>query len=263
MDYSHARHAGNAGDVHKHVALLAVLSELTRSPEPLRYVETHAGDGVYPLASVGEWGAGALKVLEQREGLVGRYAEEVRRQSPGGKLTRVPGSPLLASALLRPLDSMVLCELDAQSASVLRRTLPAAQVREEDGFAALPGLLQGRTVALVDPPYSRKEEWSQAARALIAARRAAPEATLLLWYPVKALTRPRALIAELARGGLRGIALELHWTPLRLQRDRLNGSGLIVSGSGPAAVEAILGAQARLGEALNTHGEWGAVQIGF
>src|SRR5206468_2066056 len=58
MDYAHARHAGNAGDVFKHVALLAVLDELLRDPAPLEYVETHAGDGLYPLGSVGEWSDG-------------------------------------------------------------------------------------------------------------------------------------------------------------------------------------------------------------
>ena len=31
MDYAHARHAGNAGDVFKHVALLAVLEEVKPS----------------------------------------------------------------------------------------------------------------------------------------------------------------------------------------------------------------------------------------
>jgi len=35
MDYAHARHAGNAGDVFKHVALIALLDELLRDPQPL------------------------------------------------------------------------------------------------------------------------------------------------------------------------------------------------------------------------------------
>src|SRR3954471_21457058 len=73
MDYAHARHAGNAADVHKHVALVALLEALVRDESPLTYVETHAGDGIYPLASVGEWGAGAQRVLGETDGPIGRY----------------------------------------------------------------------------------------------------------------------------------------------------------------------------------------------
>ena len=63
MDYAHARHAGNAGDVFKHVALIALLEAMVRDPAPLTYVETHAGDGLYPLGSAGEWGDGAMRVI--------------------------------------------------------------------------------------------------------------------------------------------------------------------------------------------------------
>lgn len=263
MDYAHARHAGNAGDVHKHVALVALLEELTRRESPLTYVETHAGDGLYPLSSVGEWGAGAQKVLADGEGLVGRYAGLLRRHSPGEKLTRYPGSPVLARELLRPADRLVLCEIDPRSAGLLRRAVPSADVRETDGFAALPGLAGQAALALIDPPYTDKHEWTKAAEAMIAARATAPGCALALWYPIKALTRPRALIAALARGGVHGLAVELHWTPLRLQRDRLNGSGLVLSGCPRPAVEACLASLSRLGEALNTHGEWHGAQIGF
>jgi len=47
MDYAHARHTGNAGDVFKHVALVALVVELVRDAEPLLYLETHAKEGVH------------------------------------------------------------------------------------------------------------------------------------------------------------------------------------------------------------------------
>src|SRR3954464_7518523 len=124
MDYAHARHAGNAGDVLKHVALIAILDELLRDPSPLTYVETHAGDGLYPLGSAGEWGEGALRVWGAEGGLVGRYAEILRRCSGLGatRPRAVPGSPLVARALLRTQDTMLLHEIEAQSAGVLRRS---------------------------------------------------------------------------------------------------------------------------------------------
>ena len=268
MDYAHARHAGNAGDVFKHVALLAALEELLRDPAPLEYVETHAGDGLYPLGSNGEWSDGIQRLWTSvgdpgtpyaTPTLVGRYAELVRGFSrPGAARPEVyPGSPLIARKLLRPGDRMRLFEIDAQAARVLRRTVPDADLRQEDGLGQLAA--PPRALVLIDPPYTQKQEWTDAARA--AAR--IPGVPLLLWYPIKALTRPRALIAALAKEGVHGTAVELHWTPLRLKRDRLNGSGLLFANLPRAVVAAACAALVELGPALQTHGEWGAVEIGF
>ena len=154
---------------------------------------------------------------------------------------------------------MVLHEIDPRSAGVLRRTVPRAEVRESDGLEGLQRLVRDRTLALIDPPYTRKQEWTDAARAV----EKIAGTPLALWYPVKALTRPRALVHELAKLGVHGTAVELHWTPLRLKRDRLNGAGLILSGVALPAVSAVCAVLPELGAALQTHGEWGAVEIGF
>src|SRR4051812_5112966 len=109
MDYAHARHAGNAGDVFKHVALIAILDELLRDPLPLLYVETHAGDGLYPLGSAGEWGEGALRLWNVEAGLPGRYARILRGLSRPGA-TRpppLPRPPLISRGPLRPGDPLV------------------------------------------------------------------------------------------------------------------------------------------------------------
>src|ERR1700704_5333166 len=106
MDYAHARHAGNAGDVFKHVALIALLEELLKDPAPLLYLETHAGDGLYPLGSAGGGGGGVQRVWNAREGLAGRYAEIVRGFSHEGAARPevVPGSPAIARKFMRPQD---------------------------------------------------------------------------------------------------------------------------------------------------------------
>ena len=274
MDYAHARHAGNAGDVFKHVALIAVLEELLRSAAPLEYVETHAGDGLYPLGSAGEWSDGVHRIWTDSgtpsptfgekgtpygSPAIARYRALVHGFSKPGapRPEAYPGSPLIARKLLRAQDRMRLYEIDPQSASVLRRTVPDADVREEDGLAHLEA--PQRALVLIDPPYTQKQEWTDAARA--AGR--IPGVPLMLWYPIKALTRPRALIHELAKQGIHGTAVELHWTPLRLKRDRLNGSGIVFAGVPRAAVAQVCAALVELGPALQTHGEWGAVEIGF
>jgi 23S rRNA (adenine2030-N6)-methyltransferase len=260
MDYAHARHAGNAGDVLKHVALVAALSELLQDPAPLQYVETHAGDGIYPLGSAGEWGDGVQRVFHASSGLVGRYAAMVREGSPAGasRPIKVPGSPVIAASMLRPTDpAPILYDVDPRAASLLRRALPAADVREADGLDAQPP--SARSLVLIDPPFTQKQEWTDSARA--AARLTG--SALLFWYPIRALTRPRALLAELAKLGVRGVAVELYFTPLRLKRERLNGAGLVFAGPAKAALPAFLAAIPDLGAALQTHGEWSSTQISF
>ena len=269
-DYAHARHAGNVGDVLKHVALTAALEAMTQDPAPLTYVESHAGDGIFPLGSNGEWTAGVQKLWPaQGADLVDRWLRIVASHGGNGeRLFKYPGSPLVAQGLLRAGDKLVLHELDAGVAKVLRNAVAGdarAEVREADGLAALSDALAAapRVLALIDPAYSQKAEWGEVARAVIAARQRAPSAALIVWYPIKALTRPRGLLSALTEGGVHGTVVELLATPLRLKRDRLAGSGLVLSGVPARALAELCAALPRLGAAMNTHGEWSAAQIGF
>ena len=61
-----------------------------------------------------------------------------------------PGSPVIARKLLRAHDRQRLYEIDAQAVSVLKRTLPDADVRHEDGLAQLAAA--ERSLVLIDPP---------------------------------------------------------------------------------------------------------------
>ena len=46
MNYRHAFHAGNFGDVLKHVVLLELLDALHRKPNPVHLIDSHAGIGM-------------------------------------------------------------------------------------------------------------------------------------------------------------------------------------------------------------------------
>ncbi len=76
---------------------------------------------------------------------------------------------------------------------------------------------------------------------------AAPHATILLWYPVKSLTRPNAMIARLKAAGVAATVAELVTTPLEHQRQRLNGSGIVLIRPPAAALTAIAAAAPILG----------------
>src|SRR3546814_20085737 len=51
MNYRHAFHAGNHADVLKHVAMLALCDALVAKPSACLALDTHAGRGLYRLAS--------------------------------------------------------------------------------------------------------------------------------------------------------------------------------------------------------------------
>lgn len=249
-DYSHRFHAGNVGDVWKHCALIEVL----RRAAPATYLESHAGDGEYPLAATGEWteGIGRLRdddALAARDDAVGRYVALCRRL--GGE-RRYPGSPQLARAVLGDAAHLMLWERDAGVAERLAVRRTGATITCGDGLAALPDAVaraeaDGAVVALVDPPYTRKADWTVVPDAFAAAARASRRACLILWYPVKSLTRPNAMIARLAAAGVAGTLAELVTTPLEHQRRRLNGSGVLLVRPPDGACDALAAAAPMLG----------------
>lgn len=266
-DYSHRYHAGNVGDVWKHCALCALLEALVRHPGPLHMIETHAGAGAYPLGPTGEWeeGIGRLRGLSPHPGALGRYLALVGRL---GHARRYPGSPLLALELLREGDRATFVELVPETRAELAREVgadPRVAVVDGDGLALLPSLLEGpgEVLVLIDPTYQDRHEWQRLAELLLALAPAHPSARFLLWYPVKSLTRPNALVARLQQGGLSFCALELLTTPIESRRNRLNGSGVVLVRPGEEVVAAVAAAAPAIGARCATRGWWSARHQGW
>lgn len=255
-DYSHRLHAGNVGDVWKHVVLLEVLAALAKAGAPVTYVETHAGEGRYALAPTGEWTEGIGRLWSASHPALARYLDLCRAESDvETRPTRYPGSPRLARAILGPEAELVLWERDDDAATQLAALCGDAHTRvtRGDGLPALDAALAAaanagrRTVALVDPPWSRKGDWHDVPAVVADAARRHARATLLLWYPVKSLTRPNAMLDRLAAGGLAGVAAELVTTSLEHQRRRLNGSGVLLLRAPGGALERVAAAAPTIG----------------
>lgn len=242
MNYRHAYHAGNAGDVLKHLVLLAVLEALQRKDKPLFYLDTHAGRGLYDLGSEAArrsneaaGGILALATVTDLPPLAERYLAWVRRCSPEGGMDTYPGSPALAAALLRPGDAAALCELQPEEASTLRRLFARDErvaVHERDGYEALRGLLpprQGRGLVLIDPPYERREaEYDLVVDALALAGERWPQGCLAAWYPIKRQEDADRFVARVAASGREAVLrVELTTRPAD-NRAGLNGSGMIL-----------------------------------
>jgi 23S rRNA (adenine2030-N6)-methyltransferase len=255
-DYSHRRHAGNVGDVWKHCVLVAMLA---RASGRVAYLDTHAGEGTYPLLPTGEWaeGIGRLWTAQSDDGAVAAYLGHCRRLARGGgRPETYPGSPAMARAVLGSEAPLVLYERDAEAFERLDAAFsrdPHVRLVHGDGLAALAAELpalasaHGGAVALIDPPYSQKADWARVPDAVARAAAAAERACLLLWYPVKSLTRPNAMVARLRAAGIAGALAELVTTPLEHQRNRLNGSGVIVVRPPEGALEAIAAAAPPIG----------------
>ncbi|HEY2386802.1 MAG TPA: 23S rRNA (adenine(2030)-N(6))-methyltransferase RlmJ [Candidatus Binatia bacterium] len=259
-DYSHRFHAGNVGDVWKHCALVEILRRAAAGRGAVRYVDTHAGEGRYALAPTGEWTEGIGRLWDARDlddGAVARYVAVCRRFVPGGERPgSYPGSPLLARAVLGDGAALVLWERDAAACEQLHANVAAARITCGDGLAALTSLMDA-TVVLIDPPWTQKADWIAVPDAVIAAARALPGACLVLWYPVKSLTRPNAMLARFEAEGVPGTIAELVTTSLKHQRHRLNGSGVLLVRPPAGTLEALAASAPTIGRACATRqGAW-------
>lgn len=244
MNYRHAFHAGNFGDVLKHVVLVGLLDKLSKKDKPFFFLDTHAGRGRYDLD-----GESARKSGESRAGiqrlaataglpaLAARYLELVRGFDPANAaaIRYYPGSPCLAAMVMRQDDRAALCELAPREAGELRREFgrdPRFAVHLRDGYESLRALLppkERRGLVLVDPPYeAQEEELAVVADALAAAQRRWPQGVFAAWYPVKKASTANAFLASLAgRGVTKMLVAELTVHPPD-STVGLNGSGMVL-----------------------------------
>jgi 23S rRNA (adenine2030-N6)-methyltransferase len=244
MKYRHSFHAGNFADVHKHVALLALLRAMQRKDKGFLYLDTHAGRGAYDLSS---------PAAEARAG-VGRFqetpvtAEELRAYAAALAQLRVTfkhrhfygGSPLLAVQALRSQDRAVLIELLGTEVHLLQESVAAlatarganARVERGDGLQRLKAYLpppERRGLTFIDPPYEETQaDFAAVTAALAEALRRFPTGVAMAWYPIKEQRQTRAWHAVVARTLAAPLLLSELWLFPRDSRVALNGSGLLI-----------------------------------
>jgi len=244
MNYRHAFHAGNFGDVLKHVVLVALLERLAQKDKPFFFLDTHAGRGRYDLdgeaaRKSGEANAGIHRLAQARDlpPLAARYLGLVRAFAPENaeRIRFYPGSPCIAAMLMRPGDRAALCELAPREADSVRREFAhdgRFAIHLRDGYEALKALLppkERRGLALIDPPYETQElELAQVADSLAAAQKRWPQGVYAAWYPIKRAATAAGFHASLAaRGITRLLVAELSVHP-EDSTVGLNGSGMVL-----------------------------------
>jgi len=230
LSYRHAFHAGNDADVIKHVGLCALLAALNRKDKPYLYLETHGGAGSYNLsnrlATHTEEAATGIKLLwgrafknappgfEQYLGLVQQF-------NAGGRLRRYPGSPWLASELLRPADRGVLAELHPVDEGKLVRLLRddlRFTVVQEDGYELLRSLLppvERRALAFIDPSYETRDELQRLHKGLVEGRKRFATGVYAIWYPIGTKHHAENIVSHVARAARSGVrpskTLDVRW----------------------------------------------------
>jgi 23S rRNA (adenine2030-N6)-methyltransferase len=268
LAYRHLFHAGSAADVFKHALLVQLLIAAARKDKPYFYLETHAGIGRYDLNH--PW---AQKNAEFQEGILrlwGRtdapeslsvYLEVVRSENSGRALRYYPGSPLIASRLLRERDRMVLAELNredcAQLAGLLARDR-RVRVHHMDGYQALKAFLpppERRGLILIDSSFDRAREFARLAEALVLAHGRFATGVYAVWYPLMEPAAVRAFERDVVASGIRRILrLELSVRPEQW-RGEMRGSRMLVVNP-PFEFDGISGAMlAWLWKALSPEGE--------
>lgn len=246
MNYRHHFHAGNFADVMKHVLLLELLERLNGKEKPYRYIDTHAGAGVYDLSKAasqksGEYLTGIHRLVQldnatqaKAPPAVQRYLDlvkQLREQQGNGWY---PGSPWLATKQIRPIDMATLFELQPVVFDELRFNIRDNRVgvHERDAYEGLMAVIppkEKRGLVMIDPPYElERKDFPQLVELLAAAHKKWSTGVYAVWYPIKDREMIERFEKKMLKTGIRRqLICELCvWpddTPVGL-----NGCGLLV-----------------------------------
>ncbi len=243
LSYQHSFHAGNRADVLKHACLHLTLRLMRRGQGEIRYVETHAGRGLYDLRS-----AAAQKNREYETGIavalaakgagpdLAAYLSFVRRFNPTRAPRWYPGSPVIAAGLLAPHDRIDLAELHPQEHAALEDTFgddPRVRIAKANGFELAAKLRPGaaaRTALLIDPSYELKSDYLAVVDLAERVRAADPRAAILVWYPVMADGREGVLLRRAESRLPEAAVLQAVWAAPDPKARGLVGAGLLAVG---------------------------------
>lgn len=243
LSYRHAFHAGNHADVLKHLVLAHILDYLNLKDKPWWYVDTHAGAGIYDLRTEYarknaeyETGIGRLWKCTDPPKAVARYIDLVRGLNPDGRLRLYPGSPWIASRLMRRQDRLRLFELHPTDERLLQQTFAklGQQVRIEasDGFDGLMAILPPPTrrgLTLIDPAYEVKTDYRAVVQTLKAGLKRFATGIYAIWYPLLPRHEARELPQRLRRlSGLRWFEVNLRVRAPAAEGFGMYGSGMFV-----------------------------------
>lgn len=247
FSYRHGFHAGNHADVLKHMVLVQLLEHMLKKDKPFWVVDTHAGGGLYDLAS-----NYATKSGEAEDGITALWAHRKDKSIPeavkdlikqigvvndGDTLRWYPGSPQIAAQMLREGDHLRLFELHPTEIKLLEGHFASVKrgvsIQCADGFTNLRSCLPPpprRGLVHIDPPYELKEDYRRVVQTVAEAAKKFPTGTYAIWYPEVARRESQQLPGQLKRLAAELPKVDWLHATLRVKAAEPGGKGLFGSG---------------------------------
>ncbi|MNM99736.1 Ribosomal RNA large subunit methyltransferase J [compost metagenome] len=242
MNYRHAFHAGNHADVLKHAVLSRLLSLMARKDKPFAYLDSHAGVGLYDLASeqagkTGEWLQGIVRLWGRDDlpALLDDYCAVIAALNPEGGLRYYPGSPEIARRLTRDQDRVLLNEKHPEDGRLLKDNMagdPRVTVHLGEGWHLAKALLpvaEKRALLLIDPPFEQADELERCVESLTTAIARMRQAVVAIWYPIKDQRQLKRFYQDLQKSGAPKLLRAELWVHPTDNPAGLNGSGLVIA----------------------------------
>jgi 23S rRNA (adenine2030-N6)-methyltransferase len=176
------------------------LMYMNQKDKPYWVIDTHAGAGMYSLASdyantKSEYLDGVARLWECDDlpPVLNDYMSLIQLCNNKGDWSLYPGSPEVIRRSIRADDRMRLFELHPTDFEILQENFERdrqAKLFKSDGFASLKALLPPptrRAVIFMDPPYEIKTDYPKVVDALEEGLSRFAEGVYVVWYPI--LTR--------------------------------------------------------------------------
>ena len=206
LSYQHDFHAGNVADVMKHITLIYLLDYLKKKENPIYFIDTHAGNGIYNIFSPHmqknrEFEKGIFQLLEAKthNRFLTRYIATVGLFNDGN-FKNYPGSPAIALTLLDANDRVHLVEKHPTVARSLignlkkQKNIKIFQGDYEDIIMSVLPPKERRGLVFIDPSYEIKKDYESIPQTIRAAYSKFQTGMFAIWYPLKDPQRVSFLI---------------------------------------------------------------------
>lgn len=249
MSYRHSKHAGNFGDVLKHLFLVETLKYLLETKAAARsrdftfgYLETHAGEPLHQLKDGGSWEQGIGAYVDKHKEGVSSYFDKVVPRVRDKR--EYPSSWSLVLETIQDFGvenyNLTLFDTSAEVAQTMK-SITSERIRYEckDGFKHYKdNSLQRVDLILIDPPYKTSKpnkpsrDWIDAAKAgeYLLSR----GVLFLIWYPYFEAKQPGILNRRLEQP-----VLELMLPRVPSGEGLMKGAGLVFGGIDPKFVDTL------------------------
>lgn len=245
LSYRHAFHAGNHADVLKHFVFAQTLDYFNQKDKPYWVIDTHAGAGMYALASEfaqknAEFETGIARLLAAKDlpKPLQNFVEIIKKFNQNNALSFYPGSPKIAEDYLRADDKLRLFELHPNDVKLLAENfqekntkLRQTKIDRQDGFTGIKACLPPptkRAVVLIDPPYELKTDYQAVVDCIQDSLKRFATGTYLVWYPLLQRPEPSAMLQALIALNTDYLQVEMCVQAPSIEGFGMHGSGMFV-----------------------------------